>query len=83
MKSIVWASSISTALIGPSYAAEKSVFITISETAPRSGVFEGLNLTAPKSIWDSLNEAAPGRNTIDLRAGNKNSCDMLFEAIAG
>jgi hypothetical protein len=59
MKSIVCASLIFTALVGPLQAAEKSVFITISETAPRSGVFEDLNLTAPKSIWDSLNETAP------------------------
>ena len=46
-------------LVGPLQAAQKSVFTEISETAPRSGVFEDLSLTAPKSIFDSLNETAP------------------------
>ena len=47
------------ALAGPAQAAEKSIFIQISETAPRSGVFEDLNLTAPKSVFETLNETAP------------------------
>ena len=60
MKSIGCASLIITALVGPLQAAEKSVFTTISETAPRSAmVLDDLNLTAPRSIWDSLNETAP------------------------
>ena len=46
-------------LAGPLQAAQKNVFTEISETAPLSGVFEDLSLTAPKSIFDSLNETAP------------------------
>jgi hypothetical protein len=37
----------------------KTVCDQISETAPRSGVFEDLNLTAPKTVFETLNEAAP------------------------
>jgi hypothetical protein len=44
-------------LAGPANA--KSVWDQISETAPRSGVFEDLNLTAPKSVFDTLNDTAP------------------------
>ena len=40
-------------------ASAKSVWDQISETAPRSGVFENLNLTAPKRVFDTLNETAP------------------------
>ena len=37
----------------------KSVWDQISETAPRSGVFDDLNLTAPKSVFETLNDTAP------------------------
>ena len=37
----------------------KSVWDQISDTAPRSSVFEDLNLTAPKSVFETLNELAP------------------------
>lgn len=40
-------------------ASAKSVWDQISETAPRSGVFEDLQLTAPKSVFDTLNDTAP------------------------
>ena len=44
-------------LAGPANA--KSIWDQISETAPRSGVFDDLNLTAPKSVFETLNELAP------------------------
>ena len=44
-------------LAGPANA--KSIWDQISETAPRSSVFEDLNLTAPKSVFETLNESAP------------------------
>ena len=37
----------------------KSIWDQISDTAPRSSVFEDLNLTAPKSVFETLNETAP------------------------
>ena len=37
----------------------KTLWDQISDTAPRSGVFDDLNLTAPKSVFDTLNETAP------------------------
>jgi len=37
----------------------KSIWDQISDTAPRSSVFEDLNLTAPKSVFETLNESAP------------------------
>jgi len=40
-------------------ASAKSVWDQISETAPRSSVFEDLKLTAPKSVFEGLNETAP------------------------
>jgi hypothetical protein len=49
-------------LAGPANA--KSVWDQISETAPRSGVFEDLNLTAPKSVFETLNESAPRSDSI-------------------
>lgn len=45
------------ALSGPSSA--KSLWDQINETAPRSSVFDDLNLTAPKSVFEGLNETAP------------------------
>ena len=47
------------ALAGPAQAAQKGIFTQISETAPRSGVFEDLNLTAPRSVFETLNKLAP------------------------
>lgn len=37
----------------------KTVWDQISDTAPRSGVFDDLNLTAPKSLFETLNDTAP------------------------
>ena len=37
----------------------KTLWDQISDTAPRSGVFEDLNLTAPRSVFATLNETAP------------------------
>ena len=60
MKALVCASVfVFGILVGPVQAAQKNVFAEISETASLSGVFEELSLTAPKSIFDSLNETAP------------------------
>jgi hypothetical protein len=44
-------------LAGPANA--KSIWDQISDTAPRSGVFDDLNLTAPKSVFETLNDTAP------------------------
>jgi hypothetical protein len=44
-------------LSGP--ASAKTLWDQISDTAPRSGVFDDLNLTAPKSVFETLNETAP------------------------
>lgn len=37
----------------------KTLWDQVSDTAPRSGVFEDLNLTAPKSVFETVNETAP------------------------
>ena len=37
----------------------KSIWDQISDTAPRSSVFDDLNLTAPKSVFETLNDTAP------------------------
>ena len=36
-----------------------SIWDQISDTAPRSSVFDDLNLTAPKSVFETLNDTAP------------------------
>lgn len=60
MKALVCASVLLVgALAYPAQAADKSIFNEISESAPRSGVFEDLSLTAPKSVFETLNETAP------------------------
>jgi hypothetical protein len=58
MKALLCASAlVLSVLAGPANA--KSIWDQISETAPRSGVFEDLNLTAPKSVFETLNDTAP------------------------
>jgi hypothetical protein len=37
----------------------KTLWDQISETAPRSSVFDDIRLTAPKSVFETLNETAP------------------------
>ena len=49
--------SILALAIGP--ASAKSIWDQMSDTSPRSGVFDDLNLVAPKSVFDTLNETAP------------------------
>lgn len=57
LTAIATALSIVGALGGS--ASAKSIWDQISEAAPRSGVFDDLQLTAPKTVFDTLNETAP------------------------
>ena len=58
MKTLLCASGLFLGVLaGPANA--KSVWDQISDTAPRSGVFDDLNLTAPKSVFETLNDTAP------------------------
>jgi len=60
MKVLLCASALFLGVLaGQAQAAEKSIFTQINESAPRSGVFEDLNLTAPKGVFETLNETAP------------------------
>jgi hypothetical protein len=58
MRTLLCASALFLGVLaGPANA--KSIWDQISESAPRSSVFEDLNLTAPKSLFETLNESAP------------------------
>ena len=58
MRTLLYASALFLGVLaGPANA--KSVWDQVSETAPRSGVFEDLDMTAPKSVFDTLNDTAP------------------------
>ena len=59
MKTLVCAAAMILGVLAGEVRAEKSIFDQLNETAPRSSVFEDLNLTAPKSLWDQINETAP------------------------
>ena len=59
MKVLLCASALLLGVLAGEAQAEKGIFTQISETAPRSGVFEDLNLTAPKTVFETLNETAP------------------------
>jgi hypothetical protein len=59
MKALVCALALVAGVLAGEARAEKSIFDQLNETAPRSSVFEDLNLTAPKSVWDQINETAP------------------------
>jgi hypothetical protein len=57
LQAIVAALSILTAFAGS--ASAKTIWNQISETAPRSAVFEDLSMTAPKTVFETLGESAP------------------------
>jgi hypothetical protein len=62
MKTLITASILSLGLFaGTANAADvsKSLFSDINATAPRSGIFPGLNDTAPRSLFDDINQTAP------------------------
>jgi hypothetical protein len=59
MKVMVIASALLLCALAGEAQAQKGIFTQISDTAPRSGVFEDLNLTAPKSVFETLNDTAP------------------------
>ena len=54
---VIGAALVLSVLAGPANA--KSIWDQISDTAPRSSVFDDLNLTAPKSVFEALNDTAP------------------------
>ena len=59
MKTLVSAAALILGVLAGEAHAEKNIFDQINETAPRSSVFEDLNLTAPKSVFETLNKLAP------------------------